>query len=500
MTQGENKYRFFFENSADAMLIIEKGEFVDCNFATVEMLGYECKEGILNMSPFQLSPEFQPDGRLSIDKAAEMIDLAVARGNHRFDWDHLRKDGTVVSVEVTLTAVQVDGNLNLHTIWRDISKRKQAESAKEESEALFRYTFEANPDPVIITKISDGSIIDVNNAFELATGVLKRDVLGRNSEQLELWCNIELRQTFLEKLRIYGEVTNFEADFKIHGGQIKTGLLSARIIQVKKEPCMLLVTRDNTKEKATKQALVEENQTKNDFISTTAHELKTPLTAILGFSELLLDPLSSQSLSEEQKGEFLHQIYERGEDLHQLIKDLLDISRIDSGLGSPMNLQEADLTVLLKKAFNYYKIHEPDYSFELILPQEPCDSILNIDSKRICQILDNLISNAVKYSPKESNIVLKGEQTPDGGKISVKDHGIGMSQDQSSKIFDKFYRANPSNSKVEGLGLGMSIVKQIVEDHKGTIYIESTLGTGTTISINLPHNKELAYKADQLAS
>ena len=492
MNQGENKYRSFFENSADAMLIIEKGKFVDCNLATVKMLGYENKEGVINKSPFDLSPEYQPDGRLSKDKTNEMIALAITQGNHRFDWDHLRKDGTVVPVEVALTAIQTDGDIHLHTTWRDATKRKQAESAKKESEALFRYTFEANPGPVIIAKIKNGLIIDVNKAFEVATGISRRDALGRNSEQLELWCDREQRQTFLEKLRDYGEATNFEADFKIHGGQIKTGLLSARIIQVNKENCMLLVIRDHTKAKETTQSLVERNQVKNDFISTTAHELKTPLTAILGFSELLLDPISSQSLSEKQKGEFLLQIHDRGEDLHQLVKDLLDISRIDSGLAMPINLQEADLTVLLKKAFNYYKIHEPEYSFELILPKGADDPIINVDSKRICQTLENLLSNAVKYSPKESLIVLKGELVPEGWKISVKDHGIGMSQDQSSKIFDKFYRANPSNSKVEGLGLGMSIVRQIIEEHSGTIHIESSLGTGTTITLHLPRKMELA--------
>ena len=94
MPNRGNKYKSFFENSADAMLIIENDEFVDCNPATVAMLGYENKEGIINIPPFKLSPEFQPDGRLSFDKSAEMISIAKKHGNHRFEWEHLRKDGT----------------------------------------------------------------------------------------------------------------------------------------------------------------------------------------------------------------------------------------------------------------------------------------------------------------------------------------------------------------------------------------------------------------------
>jgi PAS domain S-box-containing protein len=498
MYHNGNKYKFFFENSADAMLIIENGKFLDCNLATVELLGYENKEGIINSQPFELSPETQPDGRPSIEKAEEMIKVAIERGNHRFEWDHLRKDKTVIPVEVTLTAIQSNGKLHLHTVWRDISRRKHAEHSKEETEELFRYTFEANPDPVIIAKIEGGSIVSVNKAFEDVTGILRHDALGRNSEQLGLWCNLELRQSFLEKLRTHGQVTNFEADFRVYSGLVKTGLVSARIIQLNKEPCMLLVIRDSTQEKAIKQDLVNKNQAKNDFITTTAHELKTPLTAILGFTELLLDPLNSHSFSDQQKEDFLKQIYERGEALHRLIKDLLDISHIDSGQTIPMKLKEADLAVLLNKAYDYYRVHEPEYSFELVLPEEPYSPTLYIDSKRICQILDNLLSNAVKYSPKGSKIVLRGEILSDEWKVCVKDCGIGMSQDQVSKIFDKFYRANPAKNKVEGLGLGMSIVKEIVQSHRGTINIESAIDTGTTVTICLPLNGVLSSSAEQL--
>jgi PAS domain S-box-containing protein len=486
MSSNGDKYRFFFENSADAMLIIENGEFVDCNHATVAMLGCEDKEGIINAPPFKLSPEFQPDGRPSIDKAAEMIAIAVAHGSHCFEWDHLKKDGTILPVEVTLTAIQTSEDIHIHTIWRDISVRRQAEKAKQDSEELFRHTFEANPDPVIIAKIEDGSIIDVNKAFEDATGILRADAFNQNAEQLELWSDIALRKLFLDKLQSEGEVTNFEADFKVRGGQVKTGLLSGRVIQVNSEPCMLLVIRDNTSEKAVKQAMVEMDQIKNDFISTAAHELKTPLTAIMGFTEVLLDPHSSKSLTQEKKRDFLELIYEKGEALHRLIKDLLDVTHINSGLPRPLNLQEENLTVLLRKAFDYYRLHETEYVFELILPEEPYNPTIIVDSKRICQILDNLLSNAVKYSPEGSNIVLQGKLTPDGWELIVKDHGFGMNQEQTSKVFDKFYRANPANHKIVGLGLGMSIVKQIVEDHKGTIHVESSLGTGTTITVALP--------------
>lgn len=487
MPKNDNKYRSFFESSTDAMLIIENNEFVDCNPATVAMLGYESKEGIINVSPFKISPEFQPDGRLSFDKAAEMMRIAQKHGNHRFEWEHLRKDGTVIPLEVSLTAIETSDNLHLHTIWRDISSRKQAEKAKQEYEERFRHTFEANPDPVIIAKLEDSSIIDVNRAFEKVTGVSRTDALGQNSEQLGLWRNKDLRVPFREQLQDHGEVNNFEADFNVQGDQVRTGLLSARIILNNNEPCILTVIRDCTTEKAAKQALVEMDQIKSDFISTAAHELNTPLTAIMGFAELLLDPISSKSFSEEQKRDFLQEIYEKGETLNRMIKDFLDISHIESGLQIPMDLQETNLSDRLKKAFNYYKLHEPEHSFELILSKEMSHVILTIDAKRICQVLDNLLSNAVKYSPEKGKIYLQGKLTSDGCEVCVRDHGIGMSPDQTAKIFDKFYRADPLNAKVAGLGLGMCIVRQIIEEHNGRIDVESKVGKGTNVTFNLPY-------------
>lgn len=487
MNKIENKYRSFFENSADAMLIIENDEFVDCNPAAVAMLGYDSKEGIINLPPYKLSPEFQPDGQFSFDKAVEMIGIATTHGNHRFEWDHLRKDGTIIPVEVSLTAIKTAEDLHLHTVWRDITSRKQTEKAKEESEERFRHTFEANPDPVIIANVEDNSIIDVNRAFEEATGISRDDALGQNSVQLNLWRDKDLRGSFLEQLKSHGEVSNFEADFNVKMGQIKTGLVSARTFLNNGKPCMLLVIRDNTTEKATKQTLIEMGQLKSDFISTAAHELNTPLTAIMGFAEMLLDPLVSESLSAETKIDFLQEIYEKSEILHRMIKDFLDISRIESGIPIPMDLQEANLVDVLKKAFDYYSLHESEHTFELILPDGPGNFIQTIDRKRICQVLDNLLSNAVKYSPEKKTITLQGKLTPDGWEVCVKDHGIGMSQEQAMKVFDKFYRVDATNAKVDGLGLGMSIVKQIIEAHGGRIEVKSALGKGTTVTFYLPY-------------
>jgi PAS domain S-box-containing protein len=125
----EKKFRMLFEHSADPSLLISGNRFVDCNQATVNMLRAATREDILNTYPSKWSPEFQPDGRRSPEKADEMIALAVRNGSHCFEWLHRRTDGELFPAEVTLTLIEESGETVLHTVWRDITERKQREDA-----------------------------------------------------------------------------------------------------------------------------------------------------------------------------------------------------------------------------------------------------------------------------------------------------------------------------------------------------------------------------------
>ncbi|MDR3610117.1 MAG: PAS domain-containing sensor histidine kinase [Ignavibacteriaceae bacterium] len=128
LRESEKKYRDLFEKSDDAVLIINNGKFVDCNIATVKMLRYNDKKELLETHPSELSPEFQPDGRASLEKADEMMQVALEKGSHRFEWNHKKSDGEIFPVEVLLTAINTDNNNKiLYTVWRDITKRKKAE-------------------------------------------------------------------------------------------------------------------------------------------------------------------------------------------------------------------------------------------------------------------------------------------------------------------------------------------------------------------------------------
>lgn len=400
-----------------------------------------------------------------------------------------RVEGEVMDFIVTARPFRdVDGHLiGMVESFQDITLRKQAESAMRESEKRFRQIFESIPDPVILAQLVDGTIIDVNKAFEEATGISRFETVGRNSEELGFWVDKGLCAQFREKLQYCGELDNFEADFLVQKKGVRTGLISARILSIRNESCMLMVIRDITSEKAAERVLIEMDRIKSEFISTAAHELNTPLSAIIGYTEFLRNPEEFGGFSEAQKQDFINEIYDRGEALSRIIEDFLDISRIESGQPAPLHLRKHDILDILRRIIKLFSTNDLHHTFRLDLPEETVETVLLIDRHRVNQALENLLSNAAKYSPRGKEIVVKGREVKEGWEIRIKDQGIGMNPDQLSRIFEKFYRADASDTAISGLGLGMSIVKQIIETHGGTIRVESVKEEGTTVIFTLPY-------------
>jgi two-component system phosphate regulon sensor histidine kinase PhoR len=278
---------------------------------------------------------------------------------------------------------------------------------------------------------------------------------------------IELLMKRLDGSRFYGELTG-------------------SIYESKSAQGTLVVIRDITTEKAAERALVEMGRMKSEFISTAAHELNTPLSTMMAYAEILRDPEDFGAFTEAQKKDFVVEIYESGEALSRIIADLLDISRIESGRPVPLVLQETNLIEVLEKKISSFLARCPGRDLQLSLPDSPDHTIVKIDRHRINQAIENLLSNAEKYSDNENKIVLIADEKDDHWEIRVEDEGVGMSPDQLSRVFDKFYRVDASNTAISGLGLGMSIVKHIVDTHSGEISIDSAPGNGTSVKVRLP--------------
>ncbi len=241
-------------------------------------------------------------------------------------------------------------------------------------------------------------------------------------------------------------------------------------------------------------ALSNSDQLKSEFISTAAHELRTPIASILGFAELLAEPDSSNTFSTEQRHSFLHEIIESTEHLNQIIDDILDLGRIESGRCLPMRKEPTRLAELLTKVVNRFRLEGKHILTLDVTPEIP--DLIPVDQHRINQVLDNILSNATKYSPPGSSIAITAARSGCVCQITIVDQGIGMNSDQVRQVFDKFYRADASDTAVRGLGLGMSIVKQIVEDHGGRIWVESAEGKGCKVTFTLPITAPLKETAD----
>jgi signal transduction histidine kinase len=221
---------------------------------------------------------------------------------------------------------------------------------------------------------------------------------------------------------------------------------------------------------------------KDEFISTAAHELRTPLTTVMGYLQLLLE--SGHTFSPQDRREFLELVYRNSEALARIVEDLLDVSLVQAGRLITLERSRQDLAALAERAVAAWRSLSDRHRFILEFPQAPVD--LCLDPGKINQVLVNLLSNAVKFSPEGGAIRVSGERRDGEFQVTVEDEGIGMRPEEVARVFDKFYRADASDTALGGLGLGMRIVRSIVEAHGGRIWVESEPGRGTKVHFTLP--------------
>ena len=218
------------------------------------------------------------------------------------------------------------------------------------------------------------------------------------------------------------------------------------------------------------------SEAKDQFIGFASHELKTPLTTMSGYIQLMeKSPAKAEQL--------LPKVSRQISRLSAIISDLLDISKIQAGKFE-LTKSRVELNSLIRDSVESAKEQSDLHEIICHLPKEPI--LLTVDVNKMTQVIVNIISNAIKYSPDTSDIVVTADQLADEVRISIKDRGIGIAPEDLPKIFTRFYRVISSDTKAEGLGLGLYLAKEFVEAHHGIIWAESELGVGTTIYITLP--------------
>ncbi len=373
-------------------------------------------------------------------------------------------------------------NENQQRLQAQLEAERAQASAKDRSDQL-NEIFAISPDGLVSFDAAL-RVKFVSPAFARLTGVAESEVTGLGeaafSQRLAQECAANACFVGVETLRQgAGE----------HRQKIELASAGKRILEValhesKAETVsQILYFRDITHE-------TEVDQMKSDFLSTAAHELRTPMASIYGFTELML----AQEFDPQERHDFLATIYRQSELMISIINELLDLSRIEARRGKDFELVRLDVRELLRGIVTGFKV--PDDHPVPVLPTALEPVWVNADRKKLIQAVGNVLSNAYKYSPEGGEICLDVVQPANGGAfaspgampqvgIRVADHGIGMTPEQRARVFERFYRADTSG-KIPGSGLGMSIVQEIVRLHGGEVSVDSTLGSGTRVTIWLP--------------
>ncbi len=236
------------------------------------------------------------------------------------------------------------------------------------------------------------------------------------------------------------------------------------------------VFHDITREK-------EISRMKNEFVSHVSHELKTPLASITAYAEMLVD---GEAQDDESREQFLSIIQTQAQRLNRLIEDILNISRIESGLVK-VKKERASVAMLIRDSVEMIKSYAAEKDISVVEPNSVVYDQVNVDRDMISQVIINLLSNAVKYNKPGGRVTIGVEVLEDFISVKVSDSGVGIPAQEIDHVFDKFYRVSANDKVAKGTGLGLNLVKQIVEKvHGGRVFVESVEGEGSTFGFELP--------------
>jgi len=337
--------------------------------------------------------------------------------------------------------------------------------------------FSLSPDGFVVFG-QDGRIKFTNPAFHTMTGINPEDINGKPEAALDdvLRRRAEQPDMFTGIARYFSAPNTAPTHHVLAlQGPRAAVLQMLGIHSTAASVSRILYLRDVTGE-------TEVDRMKSEFLSHAAHELRTPMASIFGFSELLLE----MDLDEATRRDLIETIHRQTRQLVDIINELLDLARIESRRGKDFNIAELDLTALIQATLTDLAFDSARWPVRFEPPGHATK--VQADVSKVRQALVNVLGNAQKYSPNGGEILVSIKTDRQGYTgIAVEDHGIGMSADQVGHIGKRFWRADASG-KVPGTGLGMAIVKEIVELHGGQVEIQSTPNVGSTITLWLPGN------------
>ena len=485
---GEEIYRSMFKNAANLILLVDKkGIVVDCNSRVEELLGYTQDE--LTGQP--INSIIFSDYLKKLQESSEEIENRGFSFNKEYMM--ARKDGKPVDVNVNSSGLKDENGDHVQTIYiiEDIAERKKAEKMLKESESRYRSLFQNNGAVTMLIDPDTGDVLDANPAACSYYGYTIKQMSSLNIAGI----NILPKEQILEALEQAKsrDMNHFFFTHRLANGVLRDVENYSYPILIDGKRLLYTIISDITDTKKMQNELVRAkmeaevaNQAKSEFLASMSHELRTPMNSIIGFSDMLLTqnfgPLNEKQLR------YVSNISVSGGHLLKLINDVLDLSKVEAGK-MELNVEKFSISSSVSEVKTLLTPLASKKSIQILSMVDEEQMNIKADRTKFKQILYNLMDNAIKFTPEGGNITVDARVGEDGAKITIKDTGVGISEEETQKVFQPFTQlGNSKYGKQVGTGLGLSLVKKFVEMHAGRIWVESEFGKGSKFIFTIPLN------------
>ena len=499
LRDAEERFRLAFDEAPIGVALVAlDGRWLRVNRALCQIVGYSAEE-MLRLGFQDLT---HPD-----DVGADMEAIRRLRAGeietNQVEKRYVHADGHEVWIQLNVSLARDDRRRPLYFITQiqDITGRRATEEKVRSSEERFRGLLESAPDAMVIVG-AHGRIVLVNRQTEQLFGYDRGELLGHPVEILipeQFRARHAAHRTGfigdpkvrpmgagLELFGVRRDGTEFPVEISLSPMETDEGrLVSAAIRDItERKRAEAIVLGALKRERELTESLRELDRIKSDFVATVSHELRTPLTNIIGTIEMLAE--GDYGELNPQQRRTVDVLDRNSHRLLDLVRDLLDLNHIESG-GLGLQRRPTDLGDLFERVQSQVVMLAAAKRLDLRFESAGALGSVVVDSHQVERALLNLVTNAIKFTPAEGTVTVRAGRTGDRMQFVVTDTGIGIPEHEQQHLFTRFFRSSiATENAIPGTGLGLVIVKHIVEGHGGTIDVDSAVGKGTTVTVSLP--------------
>lgn len=508
---SEERFRRLFEMNNSIMLLIDpaSGSIRDANATAARFYGYSLSE-LRTMKIDQIN-EMTPD-----EVYEERMRVLSGQKSY-FNFRHRLHNGEVRSVEVYSAPIEVEGSTVLFSIIHDINERKIAEEQLRRSEARYRLISENSADVIWVFDPIAREFSYMSPSVEKMRGYTPAEVMAQSMSEALTPESLEfVNQALAIRIAQFLSATEGTVSFvdeidqpRKDGSIVHTEVTTTYVLNAQGQLEIVGVSRDITERKQAEQKLralndqleqrvIERtselqhaNRAKNEFLANMSHELRTPLNTVLGLSETLLE--QRRGPLNEKQVHSLDLIASSGRHLLGLINDILEVSKVEAGK-LELHISRLSVQEVCESSLNFVRQLAVKKMISVHFHVSESDTTIDADPQRLKQILINLLTNAVKFTPERGTVRLDVHVNRENEQIqfSVSDTGIGIAQKDLKKLFTPFTQLDSSLARqYAGTGLGLTLVQKLTDLHGGSVEVESAPGRGSRFTVALPLHQRL---------